>query len=171
MTTTLRKLSASNDALVRHVWPKVGNAWAQLLPTELCEDRAARALDQRAGIDALLILRKGGQVFGLASRVQPVLKSFDTWTVRTVRPNGEPTEYAKITAAKRSGALYPHFICHAYMSADGTTLLAAAIAQTDDVIRAVDARQGWEIVNTEDGVLAWAVPWPVIPQRIQWPSS
>lgn len=145
------------------VWPMVGGllGGGELVPVEsVTADQFAAQLDQIAGIDAWIVQRDT-YMFGLASRVQWVDRDpFNTFTVRMRRPNGVPTEYEKRKAQiATSGALYPKWMCHAYLAEADSSLLTAAVALTDDVIKAVDLQIGRMRTVREDGVQFWEVKW------------
>jgi hypothetical protein len=144
------------------VWPRVNVllGGGELVPVEsVTADQFARQLDQIAGIDAWIV-QGGTYMFGLASRVQWVSRGpFNTFTVRMRRPNGVPTEYEKRKAQiATSGALYPKWTCQAFLAKADSEFLTAAIASTDDVIRAVGMRIG-RPGTAPDGVQFWIVPW------------
>lgn len=131
----------------------------ELVPVEsVTANQFAAQLDQIAGIDAWIV-QKDSYMFGLGSRVQWVKRPFNTFTVRMRRPNGVPTEYEKRKAQiATSGALYPKWMCHAYLAEANSCFLTAAVALTEDVIDAVDRKVGRKR-TAYDGVEFWEVKW------------
>lgn len=90
-------------------------------------------LDTIAGIDAYL--RSPLALRTIAARVQYGYP-YRTFTIRVARPQQALTELQKRLsqlASRESGALYPYWSVHAYLSLDGTRLSCAAIAKTSEL--------------------------------------
>ncbi len=125
----------------------------------LVDNEFARELDRRAGIDMWLICRDG-HLRGLASRVQWTDDPYNTFTVRIRSRLDRPTEYHKRKAEiAAAGAITPYYFCQAYVSADRTRLITAAIARTADVIAAVDFELGRLMPRNPDGTQGYAITW------------
>ena len=122
-----RDLSDSAFEFQRAVWPQI-KKWmggGELHPVEeVAHQGFNKQLDALAGIDAWHIKHNYG-IRGIASRVQwmdttnPRHKRFDTFSIRTKRPSGAETEFAKrmrIISDPDGGFLLPEFTVQAYMS-------------------------------------------------------
>lgn len=154
-------ISRSSEDFLRFVWPAIGKPFGKVIPVEsVTANSFAVELDRRAGIDVWLV-GVGGDLRGLASRVQWTDDSYDTFTVRIRSRFGNPTEYHKRKAAIANGgaSISPYYFVQAYVSLDRTRLVAAAIARTADVIAAVDQGIGRLMPRNGDGSQGWAVPW------------
>ena len=90
------------------------------------------AFDTLAGVDLWAVDEHG--IFGVASRVQPCNKPFDTFTIRRSRSSGAPTEYGKRLKAIESGYVYPEWTIQAYVSQDRKQLYSMAAVKTKELI-------------------------------------
>lgn len=102
------------------------------------EDNALKTLDIYAGIDYLLVSKKG--IRGLASRIQAG-NSYQTFTVRAEKASGAKTEFEKRVDALSEDYLYPYYTMQAYYQSDK---IEYAICRTKDLYRF--------ILNNEDKV-------------------
>jgi len=138
-----RDLGDSAFEFLRVVWPQI-EPWmsgGELYPVEaVSHDGFNKHLDALAGIDAWQIKHNHG-IRGIASRVQwidpdnPKHKRFDTFSIRTKRPNGAETEFAKrmrIIRDPDGGWLLPEFTVQAYVSEPKREgeLLSVAVVRT-----------------------------------------
>jgi len=155
-----RDLGDSASEFLRAVWPKI-KPWmggGELYPVEaVTHDGFDKHLDTLSGIDAWQIKHNHG-IRGIASRVQwidpnnPKHKRFDTFSIRTKRPNGAETELAKRMRVIRDpdgGWLLPEFTVQAYMSEPKREgdLLSVAVVRT----RALFVRAHMLMIGFEDG--------------------
>lgn len=164
------QMGRSSADFLRLVWPEVGLTLGRLVPVESVTDSEfARLLDRRAGVDQWIVCRDG-HLRGLASRVQwPERGAFCTWTVRVRSRYGGPTEYHKRKAELATeGAVRPALTCQAYVSADRTRLLGAAVTRTSDLIRAVDLGLGRLMRPNADGTQGYAVGWDALSGAGAW---
>jgi hypothetical protein len=153
-----RAIATSAKDFQRLVWPlfadKLGGG--TLVPVESVTDsRFTKLLDTEAGIDAWQLVGSGG-LRGLASRVQWGPTNWRSWTIRTRRPSGRPTERDKLINADIS-LLHPTYHIQAYLAAVGGPVLGAACIRTADLARLLlNGKHGSERPNPVDG--AWFVP-------------
>jgi hypothetical protein len=94
----------------------------------------AEFLDQTAGFDGLQIVN--GMARGLAIRMQPSERSWDTFTIRFLRQSGATTEFEKRNAAvtaKYGGWLSPVYTIHGYYEPTDFRLLAVAAVRSNDL--------------------------------------
>lgn len=131
----------SSADFVRVVWPVLQQQCPAFRGSRLrlvesrCHELVARELDLYAGIDAYQLTPMG--LRGMALRVQWGT-NHQSFTVRTARPSGTPTEYGKRLAAlqhHQEGFLAPYWTIQAYVSQPGGTLLSVAVARTSDLYR------------------------------------
>lgn len=135
-----RDMGWSSSAFLGLVWPAIQHmcGGGELRPVEAVESpEMERHLDQLAGIDAWQIC-DGTGMRGIASRVQrdKSNKAWDTFTIRYSRPTGAETEWTKrlrAVANIREGWLFPHLTVQAYISADWSRVLSAAVVRTCDL--------------------------------------
>ena len=114
-----------------HIRPLLGEI--EVIPIEgAIFNGTPDAFDTLAGVDLWAIDQHG--IFGLASRVQPCNKPFDTFTVRRSRTSGTATEYGKRLKAIESGYVYPEWTIQAYVSQDRKQLYSMAAVKTKDLI-------------------------------------
>lgn len=121
----------------RVVWPVIRTALGgrELIQSELQDDRCATTLDRRGGFDAWVV-RNGGTMFSIASRVQwPGDRWPESWHTHTIRyglKNGYDTEWDKRIAALLSGDALPDYTIQAYLTkpAGYGRLLGAGIIRT-----------------------------------------
>jgi hypothetical protein len=154
-------ISKSSEDFLRFVWPAIGAPFGDVVPVEtVTANQFAAELDRRAGIDVWLI-GVGGDMRGLASRVQWTDSSYDTFTVRVRSRYGRATEYHKRKAeiASNGASISPYYFVQGYVSKDRTHLVAAAIARMRDVIKAVELDMGRLMPANGDGSQGFAVPW------------
>jgi hypothetical protein len=148
-----RDLDASKSAFEALVWPAIAPlcGGGDLVHLEGSSHRTDRDLDTLAGIDGYQRITARG-MRGIASRVQPVSRPWDTFTIRLARKNGSATEYAKRLAAitEANGWLYAHITVQAYITKDRRELLAAAAVRTSDLMHHAErcrAEHGWSQRN------------------------
>lgn len=155
-TQSAASVEAFRNIIEPILLPAIGGG--QFLHLEAIDEPIAKNLDQLAGLDVLWV--QGGAVYGIAVRIQPD-QGWRTFTMRTGKPSGLNTEYAKRQHARRHGALAPRWTVHAYVS--NGTLVAAAIATTDAILDAIEKNEYREKVNRQDGTRFVAVPWADLP--------
>jgi hypothetical protein len=140
-------LGRSRSAFFDLVWPAVSAACGggELVQIEGSPHNTDRDLDTLAGIDAYQRRTDKG-MRGIASRVQADPGGpWNTFTIRTRRDSGSPTEYEKRLSAVRDGGgwLYAHLTVQAYLSTDLTRLLSSAVVRTSDLfVHAESCRHG-----------------------------
>lgn len=98
----------------------------------------AKNLDILAGIDIWYIHRLNG-MRGIASRIQPSDRSWDTFTIRHKRESGAKTEYEKRKSAIKDKYLYPYLTLQAYVKKDGSRLISYGLARTEDILKYCDS--------------------------------
>lgn len=156
-----RAIGASAADFRAHVWPRFADrlGGGELIPVESVTDSMfAKLLDTRAGIDAWQVVADGG-LRGVASRVQWGPMCWDSWTVRTQRVSGFPTERDRLIHADYT-LLRPAFHIQAYFEQRGGRLMGAACIRTLDLARMVIAGlHGPERRNPVDGTLFVPVWW------------
>lgn len=160
-------MEPSAKAFKALVWPTIAPeiGGGELVPVEsVTADDFKAMLDMIAGIDAWVV-QQDRHIFGLASRVQAMRPEWNnglpwnTFTIRTQRPSGEPTEYQKREEQiSTAGSLYPRWTCQAYTNAEMTGLLTAAVALTQDVIAAVRLGKGYD-QRAYSGEKFRVIPW------------
>lgn len=123
-------------------------------------------LDASTGIDALY--RNDTSVLGIGLRVQPVIESFDTFTVRGHKRNGASTEIDRYRDALKRGTLHPHLLLHAYISPDEKHVIAFGLAYLQAVVKMIDSGKCTDIPNTYDGTIFHAVKWRDIADEGYW---
>ena len=121
------------------------------------------SLDIYGGFDWWVKFDKG--IRGLASRIQWVEKSWDTWTIRKSKLSGNKTEYQKRTDAIAFEYLYPYYTLQAYITEDGGKLLSYAIAKTKDVISHIKEDQ---VRGQSDGTKFYYVKWEDVKNDACW---
>lgn len=87
-------------------------------------------LDLHHGFDLLQ-----NNSIGIASRIQPTNKSWDTFTIRYVRSNGSITEYIKRIIAIAIDDIYPKWTSQAYINLNGTKLTAIGVVNTKELFK------------------------------------
>jgi hypothetical protein len=108
-----------------------------LIPVEFAEtvDSMRDALDMKAGIDAWQIVNgSSGGMRGLGSRIQPVTRSWESFTLRCSLPSGFETELDKRMRAvfrPSEGWLMPHWTVQAYVTAYGRDVDVFAVGVVD----------------------------------------
>lgn len=171
-----RDLEASKSDFLDVVWPAI-KQWCgkgELVPCEgEVSDRLKTQFDTLAGVDAWQII-DGVGMRGIASRVQPVAsgRPWNTYTIRTARPSGAPTEYEKRLDAIKSdrGLLYPALTVQAYVvktivdyktKKTAATLESVAVVKTKDLFLYVEKnRAKYRDRSVHDGSAKFiAIPW------------
>lgn len=112
----------------------------EIYSIEADSSEISKILDVYGGIDLLLLNKDTSLVEGIASRIQIVDKSFDTFTIRLCRDNGKLTEYEKRMKAIKENALYPKYTFQAYVSPD-MKLLNMAIVETCALFKYLESNQ------------------------------
>lgn len=126
----------STKRLKKYVWPVMKKHWypnGELLVGEELQQELPQLLDQSAGLDALIDINDGRRVVGVASRVQWNWNkgSWDSFTIRSQRDSGVPTEYEKRIRGIEEGGIYPEITVQAY--GQGEKLLTVAKCRTEDL--------------------------------------
>jgi hypothetical protein len=157
-----RAISESSRDFLRFVWPAIGAEFGEVIPVEtVTANSFAAELDRRAGIDIWLV-GNDEHMRGLASRVQWVDKSWDTFTIRIRSRYGNPTEYHKRKGEIATpGAISPYYVTQGYVNRDRERLLGAAIARMPDVIAAIDHELGY-CKSNGDGTEFYVIPWAAL---------
>lgn len=155
-----RDTTRAQYALQHIVMPTVlGGTRAQWYSTEAGDNPLLRRLDMSAGID-LFIENSDGHISGVSSRIQVIGtgKPYDTFTVRAERDSGAKTEYEKRLQAIQHGYLYPRLMMQAYITNWRGELISAAVANTEDVIRFIEAGNAdtRRTTNAEFYVVPWS---------------
>ena len=151
-----QSIAKSAHAFQSLVWPEINHllGGGELISVETVTDsRMADYLDWYAGIDAWLVRQP--VMFGIASRVQWG-QAWDTFTVRSSRPDGGMQELQKRRLAISNGSLWPRYTVQAYICAD--RLESAAIVETDHLIALCDQLKDQERRN-QDGTRFRYVKW------------
>lgn len=156
-----RRIDKSRSRFINCVWPIMGSivGGGDIISAEdPTAGPLAALLDKIAGIDHWVA--KPPLIFGIASRVQNADDHhYKTFTIRYKLRNGARTEYEKrIRQITTSGAVWPHWWCHAYVSPTRDRLIMAAIAHTASVIQSVGSI-GYLQTNSYDGTAFWVTPW------------
>lgn len=139
---------------------------------QLVSDRLRDVLDMNAGIDFIQVA-ENGCLRGIASRVQPCEKAWDTFTIRARRVSGAKTELDKRTLAfgpneRWRGWIVPYFTIQAYVYAPPVrgiglerSLLSVGVTMTRDLIEYVDANEAGDAWYWQRTGNAWfiVVPW------------
>lgn len=132
-------LGKSSKAFADLVWPAIRSicGGGQVRYVEGSAHETDRVLDMLAGIDAYQIL-DGVGIRGIASRVQAVGASYDTFTIRYERRSsaGFDTEYKKrLTAIRSQGEIISAYLfVQAYVSNDWSSLLSVAAVRVRDLL-------------------------------------
>lgn len=144
MVAAFRKdLARSSRAFASLIWPVIRPmcGGGDVRYVEDSGHETDRDLDILAGIDAYQVLHSKG-IRGIASRVQAVDRSYDTFTIRYQRLSaaGFDTEYKKrLMAVRSNGELLSAYLCvQAYVSKDWQTLLALAVVRVRDLYEFVE---------------------------------
>lgn len=126
----------------RHVEPILKSHWrdCEIFSAEQQQDPILKILDESAGIDYLVSRKDSLQSYGLASRIQRAGMNYRTFTVRSKRDSGTPTEYEKRRKAIHGGWLYPTMTQQTYLTADGERLYAMALILTVDLFTYLEKR-------------------------------
>lgn len=133
-----KDLSDSAYDFQRVVWPVV-QRWlggGEVRAVEaVAHSGFDKELDMLSGIDAWHVLKQEHAIRGIASRVQPTDRPWDTFTIRMSRPSGVDTEYQKRLHALNNadrGFLLPHITTQAYVSKPSRygELLSVAMIRT-----------------------------------------
>lgn len=143
MVAAFRKdMDRSGEAFRRLVWPAVKSqcGGGDVRYTEGGSSETDRDLDILAGIDAYQILN--GKIRGIASRIQQVTRSYDTFTIRYERHSnaGFETEYKKRLQAVRSRGevLCAWLQTQAYVTNDWQSLLSVAVVRVPDLYEYIE---------------------------------
>lgn len=164
--TVEQEINRSQLTFITLVWPRFRDVLGkgQVIPVETVTDsQMAKTLDVAAGVDMWWVI--DSHVYPIASRVQYGSTAWRTFTVRSSRPSGLPTEYQKRRASIHSGSLYPRLTVHAYV--DGTDLLAAAAVDTAHLIERCSELEHQVRCNPADGAQFIWVGWDQIdPSKI-----
>ena len=155
-----RDMEWSRDAFKNIVWPVVKRViGGDLIPVEGNPAGDSTQLDLVGGIDWLT--NKGGQLFGISSRVQDAIKNlYPTFTIRQERPSGAATEVQKRRAeAHIPDSIKSHWWCHAYIDKQYSQFIMAGIALREHVIAALDTGLSYRQRNPSDNVKFEVLPW------------
>lgn len=117
--------SASNFSLVKDTIEYLigGNIYSLELDSNNIDSR-----DIQYGYD--LIQTIDNNEYGIASRIQPSNRPWNTFTIRYSLESGMDTEYLKRIINIASEDLYPKWTIQAYVSIDNTKLLSLGIIDT-----------------------------------------
>ena len=156
-STVTYAISESAEAFLELVWPIMAKyVGGRLLPIETDgQDESKKALDTLAGIDAWYIL-DGVGMHGVASRVQWVSTSYDTFTIRYGLPSGGDTEWQKRVRALREGYEAPYWTAQGYaaLPKSENRLLNAGFTLTTTLYEYAEPRVQWPAkVYRETGAL------------------
>jgi len=94
-------------------------------------------LDIKYGYD--LIQNINSKKYGIASRIQPTQKSWDTFTIRYKRANGSETEYIKRIHEIAVDGVYPKWTSQAYVDLGSNKLISIAAIETKALYEKVAA--------------------------------
>lgn len=164
------------------VWPIVSTACGggELVPVETVTEAAfSQQLDVLAGIDAWQIIQPRG-MRGIASRVQPQERAWDTFTIRWRLRSGSPTEIHKRWLALVNGYLYPELWAHAYVDPTSARVLSVAVMRTRPLIEMAGAwtvahqrepdlwktRDGMYVKDVTGGNQMLVVPWDLVADQL-----
>lgn len=129
---------------------------AQILPTENQASEVEKALDF-VGIDGLIAMRDGTAYF-YASRVQFVrVHNFKSFSLRSYRPSGAATEFAKLQRAKKNYSAMPAYHIQTFVNTDEQTA-TVGIVKTIDLLRYVEEKKP-ETRHTSSGEEFYVIPW------------
>jgi hypothetical protein len=133
----------------------------ELIVIDKDESKLMAALDQLGGIDAYLV-REFVSARGLGMRIQ--WGSWDTFTIRTKRKTGTPTDLQKYQ--NYSGGPRPDYIMHIYLR-DGEIRVGTA-PYLDLMKYVVDNFDRFEIKTAPDGNEFIAVDWDELEKEVTW---
>jgi hypothetical protein len=161
-----RDLSRSASAISRLAWPALadgmGGGW--FAAVEGAEASAVSYyLDTLGGVDGWQILDAVG-VRAVACRAQ-FGTAHDTFAIRYARPTGAETEWSKrcrALDAQADGWLCPYWTIQAYITGDGSRLLAAAAIRTVDLYAFARANLGGRCFVKRPGLDAPADTTPIV---------
>jgi len=161
-----RDMCKSKSSFETLVWPAIGPmiGGGRAISMELSQDSELRTLfDVSSGIDAWQV-SANGDMYAIASRVQPYGRDWSTFTVRLTRKSGAKTEWEKLKNAcySRDGRVYPQWFVQAYTSIDGKSLLSCAAVRTTELVSHIDffCREEHDVrCNGSDGNKFWMVGW------------
>lgn len=152
-------LKQSSRDFLAHVWPVIQQkcGGGEIKPVEVFADNdLAHDLDVLCGIDVWQTV-SGEGARGIASRVQPTSKNWQTFTVRRRRFSGAKTEYQKRLDAINSNGrfIYPYLTCQAYV--DGHGVIGLGLARTVDIYAVIEQEKSAGRVdrNWDEGKAVW----------------
>lgn len=109
------------------------------------DGEVGKALDMLAGVDGYqewIMCMRG--IAGRAQRIKSGYKPYRSFTIRTDRPNGTKTEYEKRLWAvkhKNDGAIFPYWTAQSYSTEDGSKVLCAGLAKTEELYPFIEQRE------------------------------
>lgn len=123
----------SRDAFKKYVKPVIETVFflKKIISTEEQNSELERLLDF-CGIDCIAVTAQG--LIPIASRVQSVRASYDSFTIRKNSGGAEFSEFAKL---QTKGYLRPEYVAHAYVTKNGATV---GLAKADAVINYLTSR-------------------------------
>jgi len=183
-----RDLAASASDFERLVWPAIAplvGGGRYVAVESVAHGEIAGDLDRLAGIDAYQISDDKKKMRGLASRVQPTDRPWNTFSIRYSRRNGSETEYAKRMQAIRErerGWLLPALTVQAYVTKDRAQLLSACVVGTVSLFEFLQEQMTHagdccvELKTTgSDGARFLAVKWSALRAAgikiLTWPTA
>jgi hypothetical protein len=165
-----RSINKSSRAFMDVVWPVISKyiGGGDIVPVEgVTDESMAQKFDTISGIDAWQITDKG--IRGIASRVQPQGKSWDTFTIRRSLVSGQKTEWHKRVEtifSQQQGSLYPAVTVQAYMNFNYTEpLYSVACIHTIDLYRAAMLHDDWRVQSVQGGNKMLIIDWDKLADR------
>lgn len=102
------------------------------------KSKREKDLDFKCSVDGVIVDVDGWQYF-YASRVQ-FGKNYGTFSIRRTRPSGEPTEYCKLSKARRIQKPMPRYHVQTFVARDEQSAIVG-IAETVDLLMYIDKHQ------------------------------
>jgi len=166
VTADMNQSTANFDVWVRPVLLRL--IGGEITRAEGRHDAIGNLLDYRSGIDAFHINSRG-EVRGIASRIQPAERSWDTFTIRVSRHSGAETEYGKgvralVDPSIISAALHVQAYVTDYAVPSGG-LHSVAVISKRKLFDAVASGLGFYRVNGNDMNTFVAVRWSDLQRR------
>ena len=166
MTAIQGSISDSTTAFQTHVWPMVNKAigGGSIIPVEGVNTTMTNKLDMVSGIDFWQVLGNNEGVRGIASRVQPSGRAWNTFTIRRHLKSGHETEFHKRIRAifmPEKGLLFPTITIQAYMGVGySLPVLSIGIIRTKDLYLSLLLNyERWEVKPVAGGNSMMVLPW------------
>ena len=168
MSTDIEKsIKQSSLAFEKYVWPMIKESigGGEIMAVEgVYDNDMAKKLDTISGIDIWQIVDNQKGIRGIANRIQPTGRSWDTFTVRRSLKSGNETEYHKRIRAlmhPELGYLYPQITIQAYMNKGyNPPILSAGLIRTKDLFDAlIQNITSCEVKTVEGGNTMFVVKW------------